>query len=410
MQYARVAADGSLTIPPELARSLGLVPGAQAKVEAGENTLTIGRSPTHLARLYVELTNNCNIDCTTCMRNIWDLQVGMLSEEHFSLIEREVEGMNPKPLLFFGGFGEPTSHPRFVEYVRRIREAGAEVDLITNGTLLTEELIDELIGLGVRELWVSIDGARPESYADVRLGASLPRVIRNLETLKFRKMRLGSLRPALGVAFVAMDRNIGDLPKVIELGLKLEAQRFSISNVLAHDEKMTGETLYDEALRQWNPRRAQVDLSRMDLDNPKVTSALRGVMETGSRVLGTPELNLFPEKNSCPFVEKGSMSIRWDGTVSPCLSLLHTHDFYVGETKRKSYAYTLGKVGDRPLQEIWNDPDYLDLRQRLQEFSFSPCTSCRSCERINQNTRDCQGNQEPACGGCLWAQGLVRCP
>lgn len=405
-----VKADGSITLPPEVARSLGLVPGAHARFDVDDNSLTIRRSPTHLARLYLELTNGCNIDCTTCMRNVWDLPTGHLSEEHFQRIEAEVGAMEEKPLVFFGGFGEPLFHPRALEYVSRIRQTGAEVDLITNGTLLTERRIDELIAAGLRRIWVSIDGARPESYADVRLGASLPQVLRNLENLKHRKLRLAETKPELGIAFVAMERNIGDLPKVVELGLRLGAEHFSISNVIAHTERMNRETLYDEELRKWNPKLAQVELSRMDLNEPRVTEALKGLMETGSRALGIPELDLFPQKNRCPFIEKGSMSIRFDGAVSPCLSLLHGHDYYVGNVKRRSHAYQVGSVGDRSLLEMWNDPEYVDLRERLDDFSFSPCTTCRSCERIEQNKEDCQGNQDPACGGCLWAQGLIRCP
>jgi MoaA/NifB/PqqE/SkfB family radical SAM enzyme len=344
------------------------------------------------------------------MRNVWDLELGHMSEEHFRLIVAQVAEMEEKPLVFFGGFGEPLFHPHALEYMRRIRETGAEIDLITNGTMLTEARIEELIDMGLRRIWVSIDGAKPESYADVRLGASLPQVLSNLETLRKRKLRLAKTAPELGIAFVAMERNIADLPRVVELGLRLGAEHFSISNVIAHSERMKGETLYEEELRKWNPKRAQVELSRMDLDDERVTSALKGLMETGSRALGIPELELFPVKNRCPFIEKGSMSIRWDGAVSPCLSLLHSHDFYLGEAKRRSHAYQVGTVGDRPLLEIWNDPEYLDLRERIDDFRFSPCTTCRSCERIDQNLHDCQGNDEPACGGCLWAQGLIRCP
>lgn len=405
-----VKEDGSISVPSEIARSLGLTPGASARVDLRENSLTIRRSPTHLARLYVELTNGCNIDCTTCMRNVWDLQIGHLSEQSFRAVEAEVAGMEEKPLVFFGGFGEPLFHPRALEYMRRIRETGAEIDLITNGTMLTDSTIEELIRMGLRRIWVSIDGARPESYADVRLGASLSQVLGNLEDLKQQKLRLAKSSPELGVAFVAMERNIADLPKVVELGLKLGAEHFSISNVIAHDRRMKGETLYDEELRKWNPKRAQVELSRMDLDDKRVTNALKGLMEAGSRALGVPELDLFPSKNQCPFIEKGSMSIRWDGVVAPCLSLLHTHDFYLGDAERRSHAYQVGMVGERSLLEMWNDPDYIDLRERIDGFEFSPCTTCRSCERIVENLEDCQGNEEPACGGCLWAQGLVRCP
>lgn len=405
-----VAADGSVTIPPELARSYGLVPGASARVDVQENGFTVRRSTSHLARIYLELTNGCNIDCRTCMRNDWSLDIGFLSEEVFETIRGEIADMAEKPLLFFGGFGEPLHHPKALEYMRRIRETGAEVDLITNGTLLSSQKIEEIVEIGVRRLWVSIDGARPESYTDVRLGASLPLVLRNLERLKARKLRLAKTRPELGVAFVAMDRNMADLPEVLRMGMNLGAERFSISNVLAHDDALNTQTLYDAEMAKWNAKRPEVDIARMDIEDPRVREALEGIMAAGSRSLGTPELGIFPRRDRCPFVEKGSMSIRWDGAVAPCLALLHTHHYYVGDVYRTSHAYSVGSVQERSLEDLWGDPEYRAFRERLDSFDFSPCTTCRSCERIEENYADCSENGHPTCGGCLWAQGFVRCP
>jgi hypothetical protein len=62
------------------------------------------------------------------------------------------------------------------------------------------------------------------------------------------------------------------------------------------------------------------------------------------------------------------------------------------------------------LLDIWKDPQYVELRQRLQSFEFSPCTDCNCCELPEENREDCLGNTFPACGGCLWAQGLIQCP
>ena len=66
--------------------------------------------------------------------------------------------------------------------VAQVKALGAPVELITNGTLLTEHLSRQLIKAGVDVLWVSLDGATPESYADVRLGAALPEVMDNSPT------------------------------------------------------------------------------------------------------------------------------------------------------------------------------------------------------------------------------------
>ena len=96
--------------------------------------------------------------------------------------------------------------------------------------------------------------------------------------------------------------------------------------------------------------------------------------------------------------------------MSPCLSLLHTHEYFLDDTSRTSHSHDFGSVHERTLPAAWNDPAYVDLRERLYDFSFSPCTSCVSCERASENTGDCLGNTAPACGGCLWAQGFIRCP
>jgi MoaA/NifB/PqqE/SkfB family radical SAM enzyme len=115
-------------------------------------------------------------------------------------------------------------------------------------------------------------------------------------------------------------------------------------------------------------------------------------------------------RNFCPFVEAGSVSVRWDGAVSPCLPLLHEHESWLGRRRRHSYPYSVGSLRERRLLEIWNDPAYVRLRRRLRAFDFSPCSSCNTCELADDNRRDCSGSDLPACGGCLWAQGLVQCP
>ena len=66
--WAQVDDQGHLVVPPEVAAQLGLVPGAQVRLEPGRNGLRLHRPVTHLARLYVEPTNACNLDCATCFR------------------------------------------------------------------------------------------------------------------------------------------------------------------------------------------------------------------------------------------------------------------------------------------------------------------------------------------------------
>ena len=89
---------------------------------------------------------------------------------------------------------------------------------------------------------------------------------------------------------------------------------------------------------------------------------------------------------------------------------MHTHVSYLHGKPRLNRRHVVGRVGEKTLNEIWNDPDYTAYRQRVQSFAFAPCTFCGGCELSEANEEDCLGNAFPACGGCLWAQGVIQCP
>jgi MoaA/NifB/PqqE/SkfB family radical SAM enzyme len=349
------------------------------------------------------------------MRNVWDAESGSLSIEMFDRILSDLDGLPQKPELFFGGYGEPLSHPACLELLERAKKLGYRVSLITNGILLTEQVIRRLVDVQLDMLWVSLDGASPECYADVRLGDALPIVIQNLTRLRLYKYQAFGISswggfPKLGIAFVAMRRNIHDLENVIKLGINLGAVEFSITNVLAHDQHLLDENLY---MRSMNLVAVQdilplIHMPRMDI-TPQTSSAIAALLKRINRLefFGS-ELN--QDTDQCPFIERGSLAIRCDGKVSPCLPLLYTHRYYLDQRERTSKEYFVGDLHERTLLQIWNDASYRELRKRLQDFDFSPCVFCNSCEMASENLEDCFGNVQPACGGCLWARGLIRCP
>ncbi|MBK8418853.1 radical SAM protein [Candidatus Villigracilis saccharophilus] len=104
-----------------------------------------------------------------------------------------------KPELFLGGYGEPLSHPHILEMIEQAKGLGHRVSLISNGMLLTEQVIHKLIDLKLDMLWVSVDGASPECYVDVRLGDALPTVIENLKQLQLQRYQTLALPIGRGI-------------------------------------------------------------------------------------------------------------------------------------------------------------------------------------------------------------------
>jgi MoaA/NifB/PqqE/SkfB family radical SAM enzyme len=417
---AYVDDEGRLVLPPEVASRFGLKPGTQVLVDEAGNNLRLLKPVTHLSKVYIEPTNRCNLECRTCIRNVWDEPLGEMSNATFARIVEGLRSFSPPPTVMFGGLGEPLFHPDIVEMVAQVKSVGATAEMITNGTLLTKERSRQLIDADLDMLWVSLDGATPESYADVRLGAALPEVLANL--IGFREARWAThfssyfvdyhLKPQLGIVFVAMKRNITDLPAVLRLGNRLGTHRFLVTNVLPYTAEMYDEILYSRALNDviymLSPWGNSLELPKIDI-NAMTHEVLYQIM-LSDHPLSFAGANLGERNDRCPFIEKGAVAIRWDGDVSPCLPLLHDHKYFMNGYERSLRRYAVGNVAMRDLHGLWTLAEYQSFRERVQKFDFSPCILCGGCDLFELNEEDCFGSPFPTCGGCLWAQGIIQCP
>ncbi|MEA1959279.1 MAG: radical SAM protein [Chloroflexota bacterium] len=414
--YIQVDADGRIAIPPEVAARYGLAPGDRIPIGEGAGDIRL-LIPSRLAKLYIEPTNQCNLNCTTCIRNTWEEPLGMMSGAVFERIVDGLKDFSPPPSITFGGFGEPLFHPQIVDMVRRAKGLGSRVELITNGTLLTREMSSKLVRAGIDLLWVSLDGATQESYEDVRLGAELPQVIENIAGFRDAIQREGGVLMSpigpltlfsteLGIVFVAMKRNIADLPAVLDIGRRFDAKRFMVTNVLPYTREMSGQMLY-HFMRQPGGNLPRLSLPKIEsggIPSEMIADAVRRMDITWAGF--DPEA----ARDRCPFIEGGVGAMAWDGNLSPCLPLMHTHTSYLIDYERHSRRYVVGNIMEKSLRDLWLDREHIAFRRRVQSFDFSPCTYCGGCELSVDNEEDCAGNTFPTCGGCLWAQGLIQCP
>ena len=409
--WVEVDEQGRLVLPPEVREHFGIEPGTQLRLKEGPKNMRLHRPTSHLAKVYVEPTSRCNLNCRTCIRNAWDESQGDMSAGTFDRLLENLEALPFRPDVFFGGFGEPLLLPDIADRVRRAKSVAGKVELITNGILLTEKRSQALINSGLDTLWVSVDGATPENYADVRLGATLPNVLENVKRLAFMRHETNR-RPEIGIAFVAMRKNIKDLPVLIGQASRLGASQYMVTNIFPYTEEMCKEMLYthsvdgvDSSPSPWSPR---IDLPRIDLD----ADSQEAVMQT-MRYRHNVRLNgvtLGQSRGRCPFIERGAVVVGWDGSVSPCLALVHNYETFLNGQRRSVRRHLVGNINEQDLKTIWDAPDYAAFRKRVQEFDFAPCTWCGGCEMAEKNEEDCFGNTFPTCGGCLWAQGVIQCP
>jgi MoaA/NifB/PqqE/SkfB family radical SAM enzyme len=365
--------------------------------------------------VYVEPTNACNLNCKTCVRHAWDEPEGFMEWATFEVVvdglaEAAVEDGRAAGTIAFMGLGEPLLHPRFRDMVRLAKSRGLRAEVTTNALLLDDEMAGGLLAAGLDQLVVSIDGASAEAFGRVRSGASLDRVVENVQRLHDRRGPNYGPSMRIGIEFVAMRSNVGELPGLNRLAAQLGATFIIVSNVLAFTSELKAETLYDQRVTASDGGETTAaprwQLPTFDWDEGLGAALGRALERSGPVDFAAGGSSRV--RSHCPFVEADACAVAWHGGVSPCPPLLHTYTCFVRGREKRMTRWEVGRLPDEALATIWAKPAYAAFRERVRRFDFPPCTDC-GCELAEGNEEDCFGNPHPVCGDCLWARGVVRC-
>jgi tungsten cofactor oxidoreducase radical SAM maturase len=392
MAKITVGKDGQILLPKALRDQYRVEPGTELVLEPSERGLGLHFVRPDARRVYLEVTTGCNLDCAMCVRHVWRDPQGRMSAATFQAV---LDGLRLFPEMqraVIGGYGEPLTHPNIVEMVAQLHAQGLAVTLLTNGLLLRPALSQALIHAGVDTLVVSLDSMHIQAYANAGKSAGLDRLLENLNYIQDLIRDSGFKLPALGFEFVATRSNLDDLHKLPGLARQVGASFVIVNNLLPHTPELAGEVLYDR-------------------DEPLRLGGGWGIHRAGWIAWGAPRLPRMKWGGwqKCTFINDLSLTVGWDGGVSPCSALMHSYTYYLYGRRKEVTRYVLGNVNQRPLAEIWMDEAYVAFRASVYDFRFPSCVDCgMNCSFAAENT-DCFGN-DPSCADCLWAQGIFHCP
>lgn len=110
------------------------------------------------------LDTRCNLNCPHCYVHSREWEKKLTKERGLELID-EAKQIGIKEIDFSGG--EVLLIPETMDYLRKTREVGLKASLNSNGLLFNESNLRFLKELDVF-LYVSIDGARKETYEKIR--------------------------------------------------------------------------------------------------------------------------------------------------------------------------------------------------------------------------------------------------
>jgi MoaA/NifB/PqqE/SkfB family radical SAM enzyme len=219
------------------------------------------------------------------------------------------------------------------------------------------------------DLAASIDGATRETFESIRRGSRFDRVIETLRLYKKMRDVYFEVGSKLWINFVALRRNIEELPALVDLAAELGAELIVVVDFttgivppeiaaehLSHYPDLANR-IFDKAAER--ARRHGIALQtppKYPLGVvPGTASRFKGLRRSG-RLL--PERHRFPQRCSDP----------WMAAYITAGGLVHTCCFSrraMGDLTRQSFA------------EIWNDARYRRFRRRIN--SFLPPIECRRC-------------------------------
>ena len=190
-------------------------------------------------KVFIEVALSCNLRCIICTHNKMNFG-GIMEDEVFDQI---------KPILSYArvihevGYGEPLIDKKFLEKLGYLKKLGAYVDIYSNGTLLDEQISEQLVKLQLDQITFSIDAGTKETFETIRSGANYSKVLDNIKTLHQIRKRMGRKKPFLRVNYVGMRRNIEELPLAIKTFGEIGVKEVVLSDMVPPDQELAGECL-----------------------------------------------------------------------------------------------------------------------------------------------------------------------
>jgi MoaA/NifB/PqqE/SkfB family radical SAM enzyme len=313
----------------------------------------------------IEVTGACNLQCPMCLVSYRPRLARSEGAFDLDAFKALVDGLPDLERVTLQGLGEPLLAPDLQAMVEYAAARGVRMGFNTNAMLLTRARAEPLVRAGLAWLHVSLDGATAATYESIRAGASFARLRRNVTELVSLMRRLGAERPRLSLVYVAMRRNIHELPAAVRLAAEWGVGRLWVQG-LSHSFSDTDPDGAYAEIRRFARREA------LDGDDPVVADALAAARAEAARsgvALRLPDPAAEPRARprgtpGCDWPWRSAYVTR-RGAVQPCCMVM-------GEDRA-----TLGHLGQSDFSRIWSGEAYRDFRARLR--GADPPSVCRGC-------------------------------
>jgi len=172
----------------------------------------------------LEVGNFCNLNCIMCCNDVLKRKRGYMDMKLYRKIINEIAEVSPNTRLWLDFYGEPLlARYKLYFMIDYAKKKGINnVNMNTNGTLLTDEMAEMLLDSGIDFISVDVDGFSKEVYEKIRVGADRDEVYNNVLNFVDKWKKRKGKKPYFEIKVIEMEENKHEVKKIIDYWLEKE--------------------------------------------------------------------------------------------------------------------------------------------------------------------------------------------
>jgi SynChlorMet cassette radical SAM/SPASM protein ScmE len=183
--------------------------------------------------VFWNVTNQCNLSCKHCIKSSIESASNELSTTEAVDLVSQMSNVGVLKVVITGG--EPFTRKDIFTIIQELVVNKILILLLSNGTLITEEIASKIAAHGVRDISVSLEGSKPEINDCIRGAGSFEQALKGISNLQ--KYGLEVL-----MQVTVNKKNYRDLSAIVqlaqELGIKQVAFQILDPWGRAHDNEI----------------------------------------------------------------------------------------------------------------------------------------------------------------------------
>lgn len=304
--------------------------------------------------IQIEVSGRCNAKCFYCPHTVYRekwLGKNLSLEEFKSLLPF----FKHTKLVYLQGWGEPLCNPDIFKMIELAKSQGTQVGFTSNGNLLTEKAIENLLNLDLDYLALSLTGIKTNDI--LRNGTSVQKIFSIIDLINHAKKMLKKSKPKVHIAYMLLKSNEHELDEMVEIFSKKEVDEIVVSFL----DFIPIKKLKDETFNFSKENELQ-----------KFEEKLKNLTKTAQK-RGLKLVFNFPHPKNvrkiCSENPIKSLFVNSLGYVSPCV--------FTGIPADVSTNLYFGNINKENLLAIWTKREYHEFRKKHASANKPfPCDRC----------------------------------